>query len=888
MSVALFYEITILPSFYLFFLGKMRKPRHVSAPRKLRVAIITLCVPSSESIEVIERQLAAMVAVKYPHDCWILDEGNSVKVKALAKKYGVQHFSRRGIKKYNQPNPPFMAKTKAGNVNAWLDMHSAKYDFFVQLDIDHLPCPRYLDKTLGHFADKKVAWVQAPSIYGNHLNSWSARGSSEQELVLQGPLQMGFYGFSGTPFIIGSHCTYRMSSICEIGGFQPTRAEDHLDTVVLASKGYRGVFLPEPIALGDGPESFDIYLAQQFAWAFSMIQVLFYHTPKLLKNYTMKQAMQFLFAQTWYTFWSTSMLVMFLMPVLALVTKPITINMSFLETGMRYLPLPITAFAIFYWSRKWQQPTGLNLSWRGVLLHIARWPVVTWALLNVIFGVQKPYMITPKGMKLGEKPFNFPAHAPYFILSAISFLGVMWFKLRIKGGNSQGYLFFVLQGCACMILVYAIALLTDIKEIMSVKRKKEAIRMRIKPISVLIALFTTLVVVSIMSGSLITQAMTWREFKTPEERKVVHLVHSVESKKMFKTQIQQIDEVINQQEVALVVEETVETETTLKATTPKEELNETLEVTLEEESKQATLKEATSKEVTPNVVQKDESVPVPVELPTNRVAIGAYDPNNILTTVDLDVEHHFVVWYRIDQLEVALKSAQSHGRIPMISLEPWPWNEHGMEMGPITLIEDISAGLYDKPIRENARRIKSLSPQQVIVRWGHEFDLLGLYPWCTENAEGYKNVYRHVVDIFNQEGTANVLWMWSPAGNESSVNFFPGEDCVDIIGITILSDNVWEMVAGTDEQRAFETLLEEKYWLSFFYQKPLFVAEVGISTETSDFQLDWLKTAKKTFEYYPWLKGFVYFNRVNQHAPVNSHYPDYTLTLEKWEEVFGK
>jgi cellulose synthase (UDP-forming) len=127
--------------------------------------------------------------------------------KVTAKKYGVKHFSRKGIKKYNQPTPPFKEKTKAGNVNAWLNhVKRRKYDFFVQLDIDHIPRPDYLNKTLGYFRDEQVAWVQAPSVYKN-LNSWTARGAAEQELVLQGPLQMGFYGYSNTPFIIGSHCT---------------------------------------------------------------------------------------------------------------------------------------------------------------------------------------------------------------------------------------------------------------------------------------------------------------------------------------------------------------------------------------------------------------------------------------------------------------------------------------------------------------------------------------------------------------------------------------------------------------------------------------------------------------------------------------------------------
>ena len=68
-----------------------------------------------------------------------------------------------------------------------------QYDFFVQLDIDHRPDRTYLDRVLGYFDDPGIAWVQAPSVCGN-LGTWTARGLAEQELVFQGPLQMGFYG----------------------------------------------------------------------------------------------------------------------------------------------------------------------------------------------------------------------------------------------------------------------------------------------------------------------------------------------------------------------------------------------------------------------------------------------------------------------------------------------------------------------------------------------------------------------------------------------------------------------------------------------------------------------------------------------------------------------
>src|SRR5207248_33933 len=141
------------------FVRKMKRPVELSPAADLRVAMITLCVPSSESLEVIEGQLVALGNVEHPHESWILDEGASDDVRALAVKHGVNYFTRRGVAAWNQPGPPFQAKTKAGNVNAWLDHVQAlgsDYDVFVQLDIDHRPRPDYLDRVLGYFRDKNV------------------------------------------------------------------------------------------------------------------------------------------------------------------------------------------------------------------------------------------------------------------------------------------------------------------------------------------------------------------------------------------------------------------------------------------------------------------------------------------------------------------------------------------------------------------------------------------------------------------------------------------------------------------------------------------------------------------------------------------------------------
>jgi len=500
-TVAFGYLLTGLPTFYWLYVGRIRRPPPKPAPPGLRVAMITLCVPSHESLEVIERQLRALVRVEYPHDSWVLDEGADPDVERLAREIGVRYFTRKGVERWNQPGPPFQAKTKAGNVNAWLDHLldiGEDYEFFVQMDIDHEPVTAYLDRTLGYFEDPKVAWVQAPSVNKN-LDVWTARGQSEQDVVLQGPLQQGFYGYSSTPFIIGSHTTYRTSAVREIGGFQPTRAEDHLDTVVLAAHGYRGVYVPDVIAAGQGPEDLSTYLGQQFAWAYSMVQILRFHTPRLLSRYTRRQSIQFLIAQSWYTLWSLSIAVLWLLPIAALHSdRPIT-TMPIEGFLVYYLATLATSTLMWWASRHWFQPEHVRLTWRGVVLETARWPIVLWAVINVMLRIKRPYMITPKG-RGGSVPNGARLYGLYWGMLALGLSAVFVFDAAGGQGQAQGYLALVLLNSAFVLWLLMTAIWIEVR----------GLRRRLGPRAVLRARWGTLVTLTVMlAASAAAVAVAW-------------------------------------------------------------------------------------------------------------------------------------------------------------------------------------------------------------------------------------------------------------------------------------------------------------------------------------------------------------------------------------------
>src|SRR5947209_1939719 len=105
-----------MPAYFFFFLGRMRRPNPALAPPPgLRVTFATTFVPGAEGIDVLERTIVAMRDQEgYPHDVWVLDEGDTPVARALCRRVGVYHFSRKGITRYQATVWPFKAKTKAG------------------------------------------------------------------------------------------------------------------------------------------------------------------------------------------------------------------------------------------------------------------------------------------------------------------------------------------------------------------------------------------------------------------------------------------------------------------------------------------------------------------------------------------------------------------------------------------------------------------------------------------------------------------------------------------------------------------------------------------------------------------------------------------------------
>lgn len=404
----------------LLFAAVAADPVPSSPPTGLRVAMLTTIVPDREPVDVVARTLAAMRAVRHDGvlDVWILDEGDDPAVRRVARELGVHHFTRRGRPDLNTPAGTYRARTKAGNHNAWRSEHESAYDVVAQMDPDHVPLPCFLERTLGYFQDPDVAFVVAPQVYGNAGDGFVQHAAAAQSFVFTGVIQRGGNGL-GAPLLIGTNHVYRVSAWSQIGGYQDSLIEDHLTGMTVSAtvnpvtaRGWRGVYTPDVIAIGEGPASWTDFFKQQRRWAYGVAEIVLHRAPRLLGRLAGRQRLAYVLLQSFYPSCAAAWVC------------GNTATTAYLLLGVAPPALEWWWFAV--WALAFGSSLGL-LGWlrrfniagheraergaRGVLASLLAGPVYVAATVSACLRRPLAYAVTPKGeMTSLDSPATFRTH----------------------------------------------------------------------------------------------------------------------------------------------------------------------------------------------------------------------------------------------------------------------------------------------------------------------------------------------------------------------------------------------------------------------------------------------------------------------------------------------
>ena len=375
---------------------------------KGREVVVDVFIPVyGEDVAVIRKTAVAALAVHGRHRTWILDDGRSDEVKALAAELGCSYLRRLSG-----------GGAKAGNINHALAL--VKGDFFAVFDADFVPRPAFLLETVPFFVDDTVAFVQTPQAYGN-LRNLISRGAGYMQTVFYKFVQSGRNHFNAA-FCVGTNVIYRRAAVDDVGGiYTDSKSEDVWTSLTLHERGWRSVYIPQTLAVGDAPETIEAYTKQQLRWATGGFEIMFTHNPlSPRRRLTMDQRLMYLVTATHY--------LTGIAPGLLLLVPPLEI---FFDLRPVDLDISISTWLIYYAGFYLMQIllafyTLGSFRWEVLMLAAVSFPIYLQALVNAFVGKEQKWHVT--GVKgRAESPFNFIIpQVLVFVFLALTSLVAIW------------------------------------------------------------------------------------------------------------------------------------------------------------------------------------------------------------------------------------------------------------------------------------------------------------------------------------------------------------------------------------------------------------------------------------------------------------------------------
>jgi len=266
---------------YLYYRNRDRKAEPLPPPSSL--PRVTVQLPIFNELYVVERLLRSVSEIRYPRELLeiqVLDDSTdetAALAAAAVERYRCQGFNIHYLHRTERTG------FKAGALDAGL--RQANGEFVLIFDADFIAPPEILERTLGHFADPKVAVVQAR---WDHLNRGYSLLTEIQSMLLDGHfiLEHGarsrssrFFNFNGTAGL------WRRTAIVDAGGWQHDTLTEDLDLSYRAQlRGWRFVYLQDVVSPAELPVEMNAFKNQQHRWAKGSVQACLKLLPRVLAS----------------------------------------------------------------------------------------------------------------------------------------------------------------------------------------------------------------------------------------------------------------------------------------------------------------------------------------------------------------------------------------------------------------------------------------------------------------------------------------------------------------------------------------------------------------------------------------------------------------------------
>lgn len=263
------------------------------------------------------------------------------------------------------------------------------------------------------------------------------------------------------------------------------------------------------------------------------------------------------------------------------------------------------------------------------------------------------------------------------------------------------------------------------------------------------------------------------------------------------------------------------------------------------------------------------------------VNFGVYDFTGTFGENDnLAFEHYFFDWNDtsfVQKLPELLKETNDKNRWPLLTVEPFNMSNS------TDLFKDIDERKYDQVINDICISVEN-SKTPVFLRWGHEMErVTGRYPWALEDMTKYISGYNYFATKC-KESTDNAYFVWSPAGEDNLNLYWPGYENVDYVGLSLYIYDKYELETY-GKVRNFSEAFSERYNKVTRYEKPVMLAEFGVSLSTGDAK-HWWFNAFKQLNKFDQLKTIIYFNAIDTHGVWGKYpTPNWSISNKIFPEI---
>ncbi len=262
-------------------------------------------------------------------------------------------------------------------------------------------------------------------------------------------------------------------------------------------------------------------------------------------------------------------------------------------------------------------------------------------------------------------------------------------------------------------------------------------------------------------------------------------------------------------------------------------------------------------------------------VPASGVYYGYYHPslnahsNNFkLTTIPEEktsLSMYYQDWSSTNTFDkVYVQKLSENNLVPIITWEPWESKKFSTDPSAKNIYspQSIIEGDHDEYIRKFAKEAADFK-QPVFLRFAHEMNG-DWYPWGSKNdPKTYIAMWRHVHNIFEEEGATNVVWVWAPNNTDSHgstssmLSYYPGDEYVDWVGFSGFN---WGSSNAKTKWLTLDQTIGKAYGELDKLNKPIMLAETSTTSKGGDKE-QWFKDALVTLPSYPKIKAVIFFNQ---------------------------